>query len=137
MILDDLGSFLQAQGVGTVGTTLFKGLIPEDAPLVATQDSLVALVEVPGLPPVHVHSQAAASYEQPVVQVLTRGVPYGYAAARTKAHQAYVTLDGVQNQTLSGTQYLWIAALQSPFLLKWDDLARPLIAFSVRCAKAL
>jgi hypothetical protein len=137
MLLDDLGTYLQAQGIGTVGTTLFKGSIPQDAPALNVQDALVALIETPGLPPMHVHSVSGPDVEQPTVQVVSRGAPYAYAAARTKAEAAFVALDSVHNQTLGTAFYLWILALQSPFLLRVDDLNRPHIVFNVRCAKAL
>ena len=138
MILDDLATVLQTAGVGTIGVSLFKGGVPLDNPLTGVQDTLVALIEVPGLPPVHVHTMQAATYEQPVVQIVTRGIPYGYAAARTLAQKAFNALDGLANAEHSdGTVYLWVQALQSPFFLRWDELARPLIGFNIRCAKSI
>lgn len=137
MVLDDLGAFLQVAGLGTLGTSLFLGSVPQDAPLVTIQDTLVALIEVPGLPSLHVHNDPAPQIEQPVVQVLTRGAPHAYAPARLQAQAAFMALDSVQNQTLSGTFYLWIQAMQNPFLLHYDALARPVLAFNIRCAKAL
>jgi hypothetical protein len=133
MLLDELATYLQAEGIGTLGTSLFKGSIP----LSDAQDALVALIETPGLPPVRSHDMPPARYEQPVLQVATRGQPYGYAAARQKAQDAWDVLDGVANATLSGTLYLWIEALQSPFWLRTDDLERPLVVFNIRCARAL
>jgi hypothetical protein len=137
MVLDDLGTLLQTAGLGTLGTSLFLGSVPMDAPLVTIQDALVALIEIPGLPPIHIHNEDAPQIEQPVVQVVTRGQPYGYAAARLQAHAAFVVLDSVHNQTLSGTFYLWIQAIKSPYILRVDDLHRPVLVFDVRCAKAL
>lgn len=136
-VLDELATHLQTAGVGIIGTSLFKGGIPADAPLVAIQDDLVALVEIPGLPPVHVHSAVQASFENPVCQILVRGQPYGYAGARAKAQAAFVALDGLSNVDLNGIRYLWIQSLQSPFFLRTDELSRPILAFSVRCAKAI
>ena len=135
MLLDELGTFLQQAGIGTVGTTLFKGQLPMDAPAVAVQDALVALIETPGLPPVRTHD--LARYEMPVIQVASRGVPYGYVTARQKAHDAWMALDGVRNQTLGSGFYLWIEALQSPWWLRSDELNRPVIVFSIRAARAL
>ena len=48
MTLEDLGNYLQAEGLGTLGTTLFLGGLPVDAPNVSTQDAITALVETPG-----------------------------------------------------------------------------------------
>lgn len=135
MFLDDIAAYLQGEGIGTIGTTLFKGSIPEDAPLVAVHDALVALMETPGLPSSHVHTRAQASFEQPTLQVVIRGAPYGYPAARQKAQDAFEALDGVANVVLGTGAYLWILALQSPFWLRTDELQRPYFVFNVRCAR--
>jgi hypothetical protein len=137
MLLDELGTYLQAQGIGTLGTTLFLGGLPQDSPNIAVQDACVALIEIPGLPPSHVHTQQQASYEQPVVQIICRGAPYGYPAARTRAQQAWKALDGLSNVVLQGETYLWVLAMQSPFLLRVDEMARPILVFNIRCAKGL
>lgn len=135
MLLDELGVFLQTAGIGTVGVTLFKGTMPLDTPA-TVETPLVALLEVPGLPPQRSHDTPPSRVEQPVIQVVSRGAPYGYAAARATAQAAWDALDGVANQTLSGTAYLMIQALQSPFLLRIDDMHRPTITFTVRCQRA-
>jgi hypothetical protein len=137
MLLDEIAAYLQAEGIGTVGTTLFKGSVPQDAPLVAVQDALVALIEGPGLPPLRVHTPRADTVEQPTVQIVVRGDPHGYPAARQKAHDTFVALDGLANVTLGSGFYLWVLALQSPFFLRSDDLHRPYLVFNVRVAKAL
>jgi minor capsid protein len=134
-LLDELGAYLQAQGVGTVSSTLFKGSFPLDT--LENTAPILALIEVPGLPPVRSHDVPVARYEQPVVQVATRGAPYGYPAARQTAQAAWDVLDGVQNASLSGTFYLWLQALQSPYWLRTDDFQRPVLLFNVRCARAL
>jgi hypothetical protein len=135
MLLDELASLLQTAGVGTIGSSLFKGQIPLDTPT-TVETALVALVEIPGLPPLRTHDTPPSRIGQPVVQVVSRGAPYGYVAARQKAQDAWLALDGVRNQTLSGTDYLFIQALHDPFLLKIDDLHRPYLVFSARCQRA-
>lgn len=135
--LDDIGAYLQSVGVGTLGTTLFKGRLPLDAPHILVQDAVQALIEVPGLPPERVHDGPVASIDQPMIQVVTRGQPHDYAEARTRAETAYLALDGLSNVTLSGTAYLWIRAQQPPFVLRQaDEMGRPVIVFSVWCARA-
>jgi hypothetical protein len=136
-LLDDLASYLQTAGVGTVGSSIFKGLLPLDDPYTPVPDLVVALIETPGFAPFHVHDAAAPDFEQPTVQVLARGEPLDYAGARAKAQEAFVALDGLHNQTLGSTTYLWVTAMQSPFYLHSDELLRPIIAFNLRCAKAL
>lgn len=134
MLLDDIGLYLQTQGLGTLGTTLFLGSIPLDTPELSIVNSLIALLETPGLPPERVHDGPAASIEQPVIQVLVRGEPHGYEAARALSEDLYRTLDGLTNITMQGTLYLWLLAQQPPFLLRWDAMARPVIVFQLRCA---
>lgn len=133
-VLDDLGSLLVSAGVGVLGSTLFLGSLPADGP-VSPQDEIVALLEVPGMPSIHHHGAQQASYEQPVVQVLVRGAPFGYQAARARAQTIYETLDGRSNDVIQGTPYLWMVALQSPWFLRSDDMSRPHLVFNVRLAK--
>ena len=135
MILDELATHLQSAGVGTISSTLFKGSLPLDG--AGTPDAVVALLEVPGLPPVRTLASPPSRYEQPVVQVVVRGAQHGYAAARQQAQLAWEALDGLSNTTLSGVRYLWIACLQSPFLLRIDQFDRPVLVFTVRCARSL
>lgn len=138
MVLDDLGTLLQAAGVGTLGATLFKGRIPLDVPGGTAQHSLLALIEVPGMPSERVHDGRDASVEQPMIQVVARGLPHDYMDARTRAQAAYETLDGLTNVYLGTTFYREIWAQQPPFVLRQsDDLGRPIIVFTIRIAKAM
>ena len=66
MVLEDLGQYLQAEGLGTLGTTLFLGGLPVDAPNITTSDAITALVETPGFPAEYVHDVVGVSWEQPV-----------------------------------------------------------------------
>ena len=133
-LLLDLATYLQTQGLGTLATSLFIGTIPQDA--TGVPDALSALFPPPGLPPLAVHDSPAAAIARPTVQVITRGAPYGYSAAQSRAMQALLALHDVRNQTLSGTRYLHIEALQSePLLLRTDERSRPLLAFTVLCHK--
>ena len=135
MLLDELGLFLQQQGHGTLGTTLFRGKLPLDAPGLSVADQVIALIPVPGLPPVREHG--LTRFEQPVVQVLTRGAQYGEEAAFAKAQATWLSLDGLSNVVLSGVTYLWIMAMQSPYYLRVDDWGRPHVLYNLRCARAL
>jgi hypothetical protein len=127
---------LQTAGLGTLGTTLFLGGLPVDAPNITTVDAITALVETPGFPAEYVHDVALPSREQPVVQILTRGAPYDYATARTWAQDIWVALGSIRNQALSGTFYLGVQPIQSVFKLRDDDFARPIMAAQFRCDKA-
>lgn len=130
-LLDELGTYLQAAGIGTLSQNLFKGTMPLDTPG-TTDDAIVAILEIPGSPPLRSHDQPPSRIGQPHVQVVSRGAPYGYVAARQKAHDAWMALDGLANQELSGTKYLFIQCLQDPWLMRIDQEHRPHIVFSVR-----
>ena len=115
MVLEELGTYLQAEGLGILGTTLFLGGLPVDAPNITTVDAITALVETPGFPADYVHDVVAPSREAPVVQILTRGAPYDYATARAWAQDIWVALGSIRNQTLSGTWYLGVMPHTEPF----------------------
>ena len=136
MVLEELGQHLQAEGLGILGTTLFLGGLPVDAPNVVTQDAITALVETPGFPAEYVHDMVMPSRENPVIQVLTRGAPYDYAAARTWAQDIWVALGSIRNQALSGTWYLGVMPIQSVFKLRDDDYSRPIMTAQFRVDKA-
>ena len=137
MVLDELGVLLQTAGLGTLRQTIFLGSMPMDAPGNVTPDAIMALLETPGPAPLLVHDDVLPSIEQPIIQVRTRDAPYNYEGARLRAEQAWRTLSSIHNQDVSGTAYLGILPLQSPFPLDTDDFARPHIIFHIRCSKAL
>jgi Bacteriophage minor capsid protein len=139
VVLDDIGLFLQTQGLGTLATDIFKGRLPEDAPGAGVLDEIIALFAVPGQGPVRVHSLVGPGVEQPVVQVRLRGSASagGVTAMWTRAMQAFIALDSVTNQTINGVFYQKILALQSPFSLPEDEWRRPTLIFNVLCRKAV
>ena len=107
-MLSDISTYLKNQGVGTPGTDMFLGLMPDQP------DDCVALFEYAGSPP-DLHWNG----EYPGLQVRVRNK--SYAAARTKIGEAMTTLHGLHEQTLSGTRYLLIKARGSPEVLKRDN----------------
>jgi len=130
-VLDELGTYLQANGFGTLGQTIFLGTIPADAPGAGVQDAVLGLFEIPGLPSENTHDLLGPSVEQPHVQLRWRGAPYGYAAARTQAGNAYRLLGSVVNQVLSGAFYQQIIPMQSPYGVPPDEWNRPFLVFEV------
>lgn len=115
-VLTGLGSVLQTAGVGTVGTSIFYGSLPMEAP-----DNAIALVEYGGAAPQWSFNQI--EWEQPRVQVLVRSVS-GYVSARAWAHAAWEALAVVKNQAIGGVWYQQVAMLQSPFVLTLDERER-------------
>jgi hypothetical protein len=135
VILDEIGAFLEAEGIGIIGQTLFLGFMPQDEPGTGSQDAIVSVIEIPGQGPRAAHDNTR--YELPYLQIATRGAPYGYQAARQKAQEVWDALEGLANTALSGTAYLLVEALQSPYWLRTDDLNRPFLVFNVRCSRGL
>ena len=107
-MLTEIGAYLATQNVGTVGTDIFLGLMPDQP------DNCIALFEYAGSPP-DLHWPG----EYPGLQVRVRNK--SYAAARTKIGEAMTALHGLHEQTLSGTRYLLIKARGSPEVLKRDN----------------
>lgn len=100
MLLDDIATYLEAKGIVTVGTDLFKGELPE------IPDNCVALFEYAGQPP-----EIPTAIDYPGLQVRVRDK--SYSAARAKTDAIYKLLHTLANTTLSGTRYLSIFAVQS------------------------
>lgn len=136
-VLEDLTAYLEAQGHGTRSVSLFAGRVPMDDPGNPVQDALIALLTIPGMAPLYTHDIAGPAIEQPMLQVLTRGTPYGDQAALARAMAVYVTLGSVHNLTLSGTVYLEIQLRQSPWKLRDDLSKRPEYIFNILVQKAL
>lgn len=128
-MLDEILGFLQAQGVGTAGADLFASMLPE-AP-----DAVIAVYEYAGRPAEYVHEQPGPAYEQPRIQIVARASREDYASARDRAMRAYTMLGAVVNQALSGTRYLKITPLQTPFAMQTDKLARPHVGFNCEIFK--
>ena len=108
MMLKEIGTYLQTQGIGTLGADIFLGLMPDQP------DNCIALFEYAGGPP-DLHWAG----EYPGLQVRVRNK--GYAAARTKIGEVMDELHGLHEQTLHGTRYLLIKARGSPEVLKRDN----------------
>lgn len=123
MLLDDIATYLEANSIGTVGTDLFKGDMPE------TPDNCVALFEYAGEPP-----EVATDIEYPGLQVRVRNT--SYSAARVKIDAVYALLHTLANTTLSGTKYLSIFAVQSsPVPLGRDSSNRVDLAQNYKVTK--
>lgn len=122
MLLDELAAYLETQALGTVGTDLFKGLLPD------TPDACVALFETPGGPPGLTDSIDLRSF-----QVRTRAA--GYSDARQKCEDIFALLHGLHEQTLSGARYVLVAAKQAPFSLGRDDRQRHEFAANFRALR--
>lgn len=133
MLLDELGDYLSTNGVGTEGTDLFFGYLPE----AQGARVMTALYETGGLGAAHgmAASPGQAKAERPRLQVVVRST--SYQAARLKAQDAWRLLDGLGDVTLNGVRYLGVYAVQSPFLMGRDEQNRPLVACNYDVTKSL
>lgn len=121
--LDDLGTYLGAASISaqdlTLGTNLFLGRRPD------TPDTCVALYETGGTAPELVFgTNAAPPVENRGLQVITRAA--AYATSEALCTDVWGALCLIDNETLSGTRYLFADPVQSPFALERDSHDRML-----------
>ena len=106
-MLREIGAYLATKSIGTVGTDMFLGLMPDQP------DNCIALFEYAGSPP-DLHWNG----EYPGLQVRVRNK--SYAQGRAKIGEIMTLLHGLHETTLSSTRYLLIKARGSPEVLKRD-----------------
>ena len=107
-MLAEIGAYLAQKSIGTVGTDIFLGQMPDQP------DSCIVLFEYAGSPP-DLHWNG----EYPGLQVRVRNK--SYAAGRAKIEEVVTELHGAHELTLNGTRYLLIKARGSPEVLKRDN----------------
>ena len=136
MVLDDITAYLASHGLGTVGQTIFKGLLPDQP------DQVLSVLESPGAPMISgMGGQSNVSgIEQPRIQVTARAARGAYGVARALAHQVYDLLDDLGPVVLvSGSaRYLHIEAVQPPFALSGnpeDQNERPRVVVNFHIMK--
>jgi hypothetical protein len=129
VFLDDIGDWLQSQGVATKGVDLFKSMDP------GQPDTAVILYEYAGISPIDtMGTTLATTLEQPSLHVLVRGVSYVEATSKAKAvFRALHKLTG----SINGVRYLYLRALQSPFDVGPDERGRPRLVCNFRAIKEL
>jgi hypothetical protein len=134
MVLDDLGMYIEAEALATVGTDLILGHMP------ASPSLCCALLEYGGDAPLRNQNEGAAhsgvqSGERPRVQLLCRAS--SYSVGHSLIRSIWTLLDGIVNETINGVGYVRVAALQSPFFLEFDDNKRYLFAVNFTVTKAV
>lgn len=124
-VLPDLAQRLEDESVGTVGTNIFTGRLP-DSP-----DACIALNTYPG-DANRVHGSDMIPVDERFnVQILVRGARDDTAAAATLADSVY---DAIQfrHETLdSGRRYGWCQANHMPAQLDRDENDRPRFVINV------
>lgn len=122
MLLDEIGTYLQNAGVGTLGKSLFRS--PE-FPTTA-EDTATAIIESGGFRPGYVHDRDGPSYDRPSFQLLHRAKDL--AVARAKAELAWKALGLIKNRSIEGWRYLRVTPVQSPFGIGKDENGRELVS---------
>lgn len=120
-VLDAFVARLEAQGLGTAGTTIFAG---SDVDLPSEGSALLTLVETGGRAAVGTHADPIA-IRQPSLQLTARADLYQDAV--TLLDQAIDALT-VTNLTIGDLFFLWIRPLQSPLNLPIDAQGRVRVA---------
>lgn len=125
-LVEDVGEFLDAASTRfDLGTRTFLNYLPEQP------NRAHSVTETGGLAPTHVFGSTSAAWENARVQILTRST--SSVTARADIEAAFTILDGVQNQTVNGSTFLRIAAVQSPFLVNRDERGRVIFSCNFQC----
>ena len=123
-VLESVGTYLAANGQGTVGTNLFLGRLP------TSPDACVAVYEYQGAPPREVFGASALIMARPRIQVVVRGARDDYPTARDKTIAIRDLLAAITDQTLSGIRVLRLSAVGSVNPLGPDSSDRPLLSIN-------
>ncbi len=115
---DGIKDLLVAAGVGVFGATtgwgIFIGALPS-----APDTSITIREYIAGRP------MPKFLIDFPSVQVMIRGAPGGYQAAKIKARDVMNALHSIPSQDLNGDRWNSIRALSTPGYLGSDDNNRP------------
>ena len=113
----DLATYLDTQQASlTLGTNLFIGRMPE------TPDTCVTLYEYGGGAPDNTMGTTAPVLQNPSVQIAVRAS--SYSSAQSLIALCWSSFEAITNQSLSGTRYNRVSAIQSPFPLERDTSDR-------------
>ena len=120
MILDELATYLQGQGVASTSQSaswaVFKGFEPD------TPDKCISLFETGGNPN---EQNVNTPVDRPTFQLRVRADDYGYSTGRAKIGAARTALELIGNSTLSSWRYVHVVAMSEPVSLGLDENQRP------------
>ncbi len=118
-MLNEVGAYLATELSLTVGTNLWRDLMPEDEP-----DACMAIFDYPGEPSTPGYGNESVELENPRLAVWSRGVAHDRATPRAQAAAARIALAKIFPGTLSSVVYHWIQPMGSPALLGRDEAQR-------------
>lgn len=129
-LIEEVGTYLDAQSTRfSLGSSAAGGLYLNDLPELPATAS--ALIETGGSEPRRTFR--GNGWENQRVQLYCRST--SSAIARANIDAAWTILEGVTNQALSGSTYLRVSAVQSPFLLDRDVAGRIVFAANFDIAR--
>jgi hypothetical protein len=129
MIVEDIGAYLQANGIGTLSVDLFLHVAP-DKP-----DDLMSVTEYSSDPPQYIHDKAKVEIELPRIQIAARSMRP--EVGRLKAERAYQLLMAIHNGIIGTTRYLWCQPVDSPAMVGRDENGRFITTVNFRVSKEL
>ncbi len=97
--IDDIATYLQTNGIGTIGTDLFKGYLPD-----TESGTHIGVYDTGGPAP----DVDLTSLKNPTMQILVRS--NSYSAGKTKIEAIRNLLHGVINTTIGSTFVLFMNA---------------------------
>lgn len=125
----DIATRLQAAGVGTVGTDIFRGGMR--TPSANIPQASIFVLPTGGVGPEPLVNAGATDYTRPTVQVLIRGNVGSYITTQTTAQSV---LDALHKSTISG-YFQVLARTPQPLYLGLDDTEHPMFSVNVQLFK--
>ena len=118
MLLDAVATYLESTSTMLNRNNLTRGFMPDNP------DTVTTLFETGGIFPLHYFTTGSQTraYERPSLMIHSRSTDQ--QTARAFAEDVVTILDGVHDRglpTTTGTHYLSIGAVQSPFLVGRDS----------------
>lgn len=128
--IPDLAQRLESEGVGTVGTTIFQGRLPDQP------DEAIAIRTYPG-DASRLHGNANLPADERLnAQILIRGARDDTSSVATLADSVYDAIAFRHATLTSGRRYDWCRANHVPTPLRQDDNDRPVWVLNVTLKRA-
>ena len=129
MVVEELGAFLVAQGLATLGVDLWLHVMPDEP------DDAAVIIEYAGDEPDYIQNDRKVELEHPRIQVAVRGeLP---EVTRLRAEQIYQSLMKIDNELLSGTRHLSCLPIDTPAMIGRDESGRFMSTINFRVEKEL
>ena len=127
-MVEEIATFIDSESTRfSLGTSTFINSLPDEP------NRASSVIETPGAPADYVFANDLPVNENARVAITTRST--SSATARADANAAWVAVQKIANEALSGKTWLRAAPVQSPFFLKRDEQNRPMFQFNVACTR--